>query len=491
MRKLRLFFFGRLFWYAAVLIGFAALAVCLPIFLPAALPALAVFSWAAALAAAFILFAFPAAPEYRTAWLVLILALPLLGAIAYMVWGNYKFAARIRKKHLFPSETRTWQGDGYADRTMRECASLAREVSAPVHALTADYYPDGEWLSPLLADMAAAKRFLWLEFYIAAQGEFLDSVLSVLKERTAAGVDVRFLYDDFGCASALPRDFAERLGACGIRACAFNPMHAFRFSALNSRDHRKLAVIDGECAYTGGFNLADEYIGRKIRFGHWKDAAVRVTGAPAAQFARMFARQWAYRHPNDFSADEAAIPDSAKGEIPCLAFCDDPFLPERSVGAGIYSSLFATAYERIYLFTPYLMPDARLSSALKTAAKAGKDVRVLIPHIPDKRAAFVLTRFFARELEKNGIAVREYYPGFLHAKTCVCDGKYAAVGSYNLDFRSLYLQYECGVLVDDKAFAAALERDFLSAWELGVPVGKNTKTEAALCALLRPFVPLF
>ncbi len=492
MRNLRHILFGRLFPCAAALVACAALAVCLPVFLPSALPAIACAERAFALVCAFLLLNSPALPETRSAWLILILALPWAGSIAYMVWGRRTFSAykgkNVREERALPQ---TWYGENAPDRLLLECAALAQSEACPCHAASARYFGDGsQFLAPFLEDLRKAKKFLWLEFYIAAEGEFFGEVLSVMEERAAAGVDVRFLYDDLGCAS-LPRDLDKRLSRRGIRACAFNRAHPFRFSALNRRDHRKLAVIDGECAYTGGFNLADEYVGKKIRFGHWKDAALRVTGSAAARLAELFARQWAYRHPEELETDLRSLPKGDDGGFPCVPFADDPFLPDARVGAEIFRTLAAGAERSLYVCTPYLMPDRATAEALKTAARAGKDVRVLIPHIPDKKTAFALTRSFARELAESGVKIREYFPGFLHAKAIVCDRTHAAIGSYNLDFRSLYLQYECGALLADQTLAEAVRKDFLDAWELSVPLSPPSKAERAAAAILRPFAPLF
>ncbi|MDE5897514.1 MAG: cardiolipin synthase, partial [Clostridia bacterium] len=315
---------------------------------------------------------------------------------------------------------------------------------------------------------------------IVEQGSFFGAVLSVLREKAAAGLDVRLAYDDFGCALTLPRNFSEELRRAGIRVTVLRPVK-FPLRSLNRRNHRKIAVIDGEIGYVGGINLADEYTGEKIRFGNWKDTALRVTGEPAQKLAGLFAED-AGISPPDF-------PPAKRGTLPCVPVSDTAHGENLRAGPCAHALLLARAERYAYYYTPYLAPDSALLHAFRCAAAAGVDVRILIPHIPDKKATFLLTRRFARELERAGVQVREYTAGFLHAKSAVTE-EYAFVSSYNLDYRSLYLQAECGIAVKDGELVRKLTEDFLSTWEAGTPVKRARLPERVLTAIVSPFLPL-
>ena len=295
---------------------------------------------------------------------------------------------------------------------------------------------------------------------------------------------MRVIFDDFGCGFSLPRRFAAELEARGIRAAVFRRVRFGR--GFFERDHRKIAVIDG-VAYTGGINLADEYIGKRIRFGHWKDTAVRMEGAGDA-FCELFLRTWYALRPSERPKTAPPPPRGETRGIPYLALSDTT--AGTRLGAQLFPLLFDGAERSVHLFTPYLSLPAPLLSVLTCAARRGVDVRVMIPHIPDKKSAFFLTRAYARELGRRGVRVREYAAGFLHAKSAVIDGKIGFVGSYNLDFRSLFVQAECGALFEDGETASALERDFSSCWEQGLEVKKTNVFVRFLGRVCMIFAPL-
>lgn len=486
MRKLRYFLGGRLFPCALTTVLIALSGAFLSFYLPRAFGALAagerLFSLIAALAVA----GSDALPESKTGKLVLILLLPWTGALFSLIWRN-KAAQNLPKD--VPARAIHCDGKigAYAALSERFCGMEAG------FAQSAEYFSGGERMrAALLKDLSEAERFIWLDYYIVERGAFWNGILDILEEKARAGADVRLIYDDFGCCLTLPKDYARELSSRGVKCFPYHPVRLFPDASLNRRDHRKIAVIDGVTAYTGGINLADEYVGEKIRFGHWKDSAVRLTGEPAKQLARLFARTWAERLPQDdelLQSMVSALPAS-EGSIPCAPFCDSGKSENGRTGARVYRRLFSSAARRIYVFTPYLALDRTLLGALASAAGAGADVRVMIPHIPDKKAVFLLTRSYARELLVRGVKVREYTDGFLHAKNCVCDGLYTVISSYNLDYRSMYLQAECGVLLADEAFAEQAEADFLAAWEAGTPVKQATAAEKLLSPFFRLFAPL-
>ncbi len=464
MRKFRRFLSGKLF--PCVLLATLTLAggIALTVWLPRALAPIAaaerLFSFATGLSVALS----SCSPEGKTARFLVLLLLPWTGAVCCLLWGND--APR----------------DLPVARNGRGMSALCAPGSAfACRAERAEYFPDGAAMRPrFLADLAAARKYIYLEYYIVAEGAFWNEIRSLLAQRARAGVDVRLLYDGFGCALTLPRAFRKEMNAAGVRVRAFSEPK-FPWKTFNRRDHRKIAVIDGKIAYTGGINLADEYVGETVRFGHWKDSAVRLCGDAAQAFSDVFLGAWQKSPP--------PREEGGGGKIPCAVFADDAHGGDR-VGKTFLLAFFRGAQRTLYVNTPYLAPHASLSDALAEAAQAGADVRLMIPHIPDKRAVFALTRAHARKLAANGVKVREYAAGFLHAKSAVADGTHLLVGSYNLDMRSTDTQAECAALIEDAAVAADAERDFLAAWEQGLPVPPQTAKERLLCALLLPFSPL-
>ena len=343
-------------------------------------------------------------------------------------------------------------------------------------ASSARYFSSGkEMREQLLKDLLSAEKEILLDFYLLARGKFFDGVLEILEEKAHRGVDVNLIYDDFGCSLTLPRKFKEELLKRGIKTTIFHPIRPFPLGMLNRRDHRKLIVIDRRIAYTGGVNLADEYIGEKIRFGHWKDCAVRLEGEPAERFAALF-----HGRVQTFLGGRGS---------PCVVFGDGVRRNLRT-GEEIFFKLITSAKESLHLCTPYLAPSEKISSALRSAALSGVEIKLLIPHMPDKKWVFALTRARGRELAAAGVEVREYTAGFLHAKSLTTDGEYAVVGSYNLDERSLLCQAECGVFLKDRSFCEAVERDFSSCFEIGVAIPKPRFPEKFAAFWMKIFCPL-
>lgn len=367
----------------------------------------------------------------------------------------------------------------FADGKMNAAASLAAgEGLYAGYADGAEYFPSGrDMCLRLLADLGAAEREILLDYYILSRGRFFDTVLQILEKKAQSGVKAELVFDAFGCAG-LPKNFAKKMRARGIATTVFQPLRPFAPNRLNLRDHRKLALIDRRIAYTGGVNLADEYIGERIRFGHWKDSAARISGRVCGEFARLFGK----------TPDSAASASQTQNErISCVPFADRA--GGNGTGGEILLRFLSSAERSLELCTPYFVPDDRLLSAITGAARAGVKVRMMIPHIPDKKSVFLLTRHYARRLISAGAEVREYTAGFLHAKSLTADGKYALIGSYNLDRRSFFLQAECGVALADEAFCAAAVLDFNEMWTAGSPVPKETFSEKLLRTLLLPFAP--
>ena len=340
-------------------------------------------------------------------------------------------------------------------------------VCPPFGNTEVKYFPLGDDMFPaLLEELERAEKYIFLEYFIIGEGRMWDSILEILKRKAAAGVDVRVIYDDMGCIMLLPRNYADRLRKWGIRCHVFSRYVPVLNARLNNRDHRKIGIVDGKVAFTGGVNLADEYINEKNRFGHWKDNAVMLRGDAAWSMTVMFLTMWdyldsagaaaeSYEHyrPSDYGAPVA---DSVGWVQP---YTDNP-LDSEPVGQTIYMNMINRAERYVYIMTPYLIIDGQLEAALCNAARCGVDVRIIMPGVGDKFIVYETSKSYYENLIRHGVKIYEYSPGFLHAKTFICDDKFATVGTVNLDFRSLYLHFECGAWMYRTAVIGDIKADF-------------------------------
>lgn len=413
-------------------------------------------------------------PAYKIAWCIPVLLLPVLGACVYLL-----FSAPITGKSTRRQMERIMKQTG---RYLKQDKKAAEELKALDHtaANQAHYlehtagFPvyrntETEYLSPgedfwvrLLEDLEKAERFIFLEYFIIAEGVMWDSVLRILEEKVAQGVEVRLIYDDVGSIKTLPYRYERTLREKGIRCVVFSPFRPVISARLNNRDHRKIAVIDGRVAFTGGANLADEYVNRKEQFGYWKDACIRIEGEAVWSFTVMFLQLWQFATGQEqaFSRYRPAEPILTAGEGFVLPYGDTP-VDQETVGENIYLNIIYKTKRYLYICTPYLIVGDEMVTALQLAAKDGIDVRIITPHIPDKWYVHIMTRAYYQPLLEHGVRIFEYTPGFIHSKTFVADDAVATVGTVNMDFRSLYLHYECGVWMYRTPAVEAVKRDFL------------------------------
>ena len=405
---------------------------------------------------------------YKIGWIVLIGVLPLLGGALYLAFGNKAPAKRLRERMQKVEQAHTAdlaQQEGQTDTLELSCKNMSRYVEryGPYPAwknTAAEYFPCGEAMYPkLLADLEQAEKFIFLEFFIVKTGKMWNGVEAILKRKAAEGVDVRLIYDDFGSLLGLPTDFVIRMEKNRIHCIPFNPVVPLVSLVMNHRDHRKIVVIDGNVAYTGGVNLADEYINAEHRFGYWKDAAIRLEGAAVWNFTVMFLNCWnAFRPLETDYAPYAPtrLPKQQDGIV--QPYSDSP-LDEEPLAETVYLNILSQAKRYVYIYTPYLAVGEEMLDALKNAAKRGVDVRLVLPGIPDKKLVFRLSRSYYVPLIRAGVRIYEYTPGFLHAKCYVSDDRVAVVGSINMDYRSLFLHFECGALLFHNSQVIALRDD--------------------------------
>jgi len=421
---------------------------------------------------------------YKLSLVFLILLLPVFGGTFYWIFHfqttsvgfrrGLKRSEQSARPAMRTPDSQT--GEAYeeacriASESSRQMRYLEGHMQLPLYRNTqTHYFAHGQdMLDSMLEDLKHAERYIFLEYFIIEEGKMWNSILSVLTERVKAGVEVRIIYDDLGCFLTLPTNYVATLRAKGIQCARFNPFHPFLTSVQNNRDHRKIAVIDGRIAYTGGINLADEYIGEKIKHGRWKDSAVRLSGDGAWGFAVIFLQTWSFvtHKAVDFEAYRpSAVPadtDASNGWV--QPYTDSP-IDKENVGEHIYLCMIEQAHRYLYITTPYLVVDEAMISALTLCAKSGVDVRIITPEIPDKRTVHFTTRSYYKDLIRAGVRIYEYSGGFIHAKSVIMDDLAAVIGTTNFDFRSFYLHFECGVCLYRTDSIADVKADFLDTVE--------------------------
>lgn len=371
-------------------------------------------------------------------------------------------------------------------------AYLGRGGCYPLFSHTeVTYFPLGEdKFAAMLAELQKAEKYIFMEYFIIEEGYMWGRILEVLAEKAKAGVDVRVMYDGMCEVALLPADYPKRLSKHGIKAKAFSPILPVVSSHYNYRDHRKILVIDGKVAFNGGVNLADEYINRVQRFGHWKDTALMIKGEAAKSFVLMFLQMWNINEKSPeflpYLESDGYCPEHPGGYV--MPFGDCP-LDEYRAGEMVYMDILNRANDYVHIMTPYLILDGELAAALKYAAQRGVDVKLILPGIPDKKAAYALAKSHYQELVNAGVKIYEYTPGFVHAKVFVSDDVKAVVGTINLDYRSLYHHFECGTFLYRTECIAEIEKDFQDTLEKCRRVTQESiKTEKLSYKLIGSFI---
>ena len=416
-------------------------------------------------------------PAYKLAWCVLVLLVPLVGGALYvMLAGNrtrVKFIKKAQKNHL--DTFRYMKPDDVYQKEILELSQSAsvqtryisgyagypvyKNTSVKYFALGEDNYRD------LIAELTKAKHFIFMEYFIIKQGELWDEVKEILIAKAKAGLDVRLIYDGLGCAMYVPKRFIKEMSGYGIRVVPFNPVAPVINMRQNNRDHRKITVIDGYVGFTGGINLADEYINRTHPFGHWKDTGVMLKGDAVWSLTLMFLQTWHMltNENDDYPKYEPMRYKKTKSYTDgyIQPYGDTP-VDDEIVGENIYLNMINRAKHYIYIMTPYLIVDNEMVTALTLAAKSGVDVRIIVPGVADKKLVYNVTQSYFPELIKGGVKIYRYTPGFIHAKTVVTDDKIGTVGTINFDYRSLYLHFECGVWMFNSGTLYEIKDDFMN-----------------------------
>lgn len=413
-------------------------------------------------------------PAFGMTWMLLILVFPAFGCLFY-IWVKSQLGTRYIGKRLsrFRLETAKYMEQ---DTQTVEALKMSKpsngnlahymqyQLGFPVYRNTeVRYFSSGEEkFSALLCELKRAEKFIFLEYFIVEEGYMWGSILEILKEKARQGVEVRFMYDGMCSISMLPYNYPKQIRKFGIQCKMFSPIRPILSTTQNNRDHRKICVIDGKVGFTGGINLGDEYINRKERFGYWKDTAVLLKGDAVRSLTVLFLQMWNVTELRPDSFERYIEEKSAEirrelGYV--LPYGDSPYDNE-NVGEEVYFHILNHAKKYVHIMTPYLILDNGMLDALTRAAKSGIEVCIIMPHIPDKWYAFAVAKTYYRELIEAGVQIYEFTPGFVHAKVFVSDHDTATVGTINLDYRSLYLHFECGVFIYNNPVVWDIEKDF-------------------------------
>jgi len=444
---------------------------------------------------------------YKLTWIFLILLFPIFGGPVYAFFHTQSSPRKLRKQ--IDEVTRRYQslfylaGDALPELAAKhreylpQAAYLQKYAGFPVYRKTqTTYFNSGEsFFGRALEELEKAKKYIFMEFFILREGKMLDPILEILSRKAGEGLDVRIIYDDLGCFMTLPPSFNKVLEQKGIKCMIFNPFKPILSSLQNNRDHRKIISIDGKTAFTGGMNLADEYINEQERFGHWKDAGIMIHGEAAWSLTLIFLQMWNLENkemnelssffpwksigekaaesepPKNSDTDTISNESECSDTLPSVCpvesdgfvqpYADSP-IDDENVGEHVYIQIINNSKDYCFINTPYLVIDDNLLSALSLSAKSGVDVRIITPHRWDKWIVAIASRSYYRQLIGAGVKVYEYTIGFNHSKTFVSDDKVATVGTTNLDYRSLYLHFECGVWMYNTSAVSKVKEDFLN-----------------------------
>ena len=454
--------------------------------------------------------------SYKITWLLLVVVLPVFGSLCYLLFANKKFTPHEKKKmrpttKALKAANASWDSGNILKKIDRDKEPDAYFFGKYLN----DYSNNGIFANTkvtyfawgvdawkdMIVELSKAQHYIYIEYFIIGLGKMWDGILEILKRKVREGVDVRLLYDDLGCMNTLPPHYDRYLNKIGIKTFVVNKFRPFLDARMNNRDHRKIIVIDGHTGYTGGINLADEYIGEKIRFGVWKDNAIKIEGDAVFGLTSLFLSHYAtidkkFGQITDFSPYLPYVYMSEKGHISDTSGFIAPYgsLPftYETVGENVYIDLILKARKYILITTPYLILDEEMENALLRASKGGVKIKIITPHIPDKKLVFDLTRSYYKKLVNAGIEIYEYTPGFIHEKVFIVDGYISTIGTINLDYRSLFLHMENGCFIYKSKVIKDIEDDFNATLNESRQITKEmVKSSPASKKLLRFFLKMF
>ena len=438
-------------------------------------------------------------------WIIIILLFPIFATILLVTLGkNYSRNKLMRS--IVEEEEKSLK---YLKQDIKVTTSIEKNYLTNLKYINAvtnypvstnnklEYYATGaDFYESLLKELKKAKKYIFMEYFIInKQSEMWDGVLDILKEKASEGVIVRVLYDDIGSIRVLSPKFPNELKKYGIDCITFNTLSPLKGIFMNNRDHRKITIIDGKVAFSGGVNISDEYINKKERYGIWKDNGIKIVGDAIWNLTVMFLNMWNANRSEDKDISKYKYDftdDLNNGYV--IPYPDGP-LDEELVGENVYINMINESKKYLYIMTPYLIIDTDMINSLIRASKRGVDVRVIVPGIPDKKIAYTQTTSFFKVLHDNGIKIYKYKNGFIHSKVFLSDDNKSVVGTINLDYRSLYLHFENGIYMENVDIIKNILKDFETTFkECNIITSKDLKAnfiKRAWQSILRLFAPLF
>ena len=445
-------------------------------------------------------------PDHKVGWIVFILIFPIFGISIYLLWGGGRVLPHLRKKmrqceahymsYLKEKEDIT-NHIKYFDLThSRQADYLTNESGYPLYDnVSAEYLPSGErFFDRLLEELEKAEKYIFIEFFIIAEGYMWESIFKILKEKAEKGVEIKIIFDDFGSIRRQRKTFLATVRNAGIEISVFNPISPLVNNFFNNRNHRKIVIVDGNLAFTGGVNIGDEYINYEERFGHWMDSGVIIKGKAVESFICMFCNMWEFITGKEIDIKAHFSKYDVIDDGFALPYCDGP-LNYQNPAEGLYMQILNSAQKYVYIMTPYLIIDNMMTSSLCLAAKSGIEVCIVTPHIPDKSYVHSVTQYNYLELLEAGVKIYEYTPGFIHSKIFLSDDCISTVGSVNMDYRSFVFHFECGSWFCNKALALDIKHHFREVLAVSKEITledwkKRPLSKRIMQGILRIFGPL-
>ncbi len=437
-------------------------------------------------------------------WIIIIMLFPIIGTLLFIILksnrNNSKILKNINKnisegqKYLVQDENITKE---IKEKNLGQLRYINEFAGFPITKNNEiKYYPLGDDVFPvMLEELKKAEKFIFIEYFIINKGQMWQQIVDILKEKVKQGVDVRVMYDDMGSVTMLPTSFPKELEKDGIKCVLFNKLSPFSGIIMNHRDHRKMMIIDGHTVFSGGINISDEYINVKTTHGHWKDNGIMIKGEAVWNFTVMFLEIWnAFRNEDeDYTKYKCEFKEQYKENGLIVPYGESP-LDDEIIGEDIYLNIINQAKKYVYIYTPYLIIDTDVINSLVLAARRGVDVRIVVPGVPDKKFVYDVTKSYFSALIQGGVKIYTYTPGFVHSKVFVSDDEIATVGTINMDYRSLYLHFECGIYMKDTNVIQDVKKDI----EDSIKVSHEVTIKESKCgviksmwqAVLRVFAPL-
>ncbi|MDD4532140.1 MAG: cardiolipin synthase [Bacilli bacterium] len=442
-------------------------------------------------------------PDYKLPWLLFVLILPVAGFMLYFLFYRRKLSKKYIKKLKWSKNLEIIENNKAKEKLRQEEDSLTYSSIKQLCTISnshvymntkIEYFKLGDLVLPrMLEDLEKAEKFIFIEYFIISEGYFWNEILNIILKKVNEGVDVKVIYDDIGCMMTLPGNYCNNLRRLGIDCVIFSPLRGQADSEFNNRSHRKIMSIDNKVAYTGGINIADEYINKIVKHGKWKDVAIRLEGDAVSEMTKLFIMDYNLNSKKIIVHSERLLQShKSQNDGYVVPFGDGPFpIYKRRVGKSVIMNMLNQAKNYVYITSPYLIIDDELTQTIENCALRGIDVRIVTPHVPDKKIILSMTRSSYKRLIESGVKIYEYKPGFIHSKVYLSDDSIAMVGTINLDYRSLVHHFENGVYMYKCSVIQSIKKDLLDTMDQSIFINEHLLYENILTKILRSFVKVF